>query len=159
MQVRFANSQEAALIYQFIQDKAEFDRSAGAYSGAIGTTVAKIQATIFGDCPFARVLFVENGQGVIGFALYGFKYSSFRGQPSIWLDDLYVNSQMRSKGAGNLLMKKLQHIAQQNNCSHLAWTAHAKNTAGLRFYNRLGAKIIKQEGDRCFLMWDVLKIV
>ncbi len=44
---------------------------------------------------------------VYGFALYGFRYSSFAGQSSIWLDDLYIDREMRSQGAGALLMKRL----------------------------------------------------
>ena len=156
MQIRLAKSEEAAIIYQFIQDKAEFDRSVGAYSGVIQTTVAKIERSLFGDHPFAYVLLAENEPEAIGFALYGFRYSSFAGQPSIWLDDLYVNPDMRNHGAGTLLMNKLQQIAKNNNCSHLAWTADARNIKGLRFYDRLGAKVIEQKGERCFLNWNVL---
>ena len=74
---------------------------------------------------------------------------------SIWLDDLYVDKNMRSKGAGTLLMDKLQQIALNNNCTHLAWTADARNTRGLKFYLRLGAKIIEQKENRCFLQWTL----
>jgi GNAT superfamily N-acetyltransferase len=155
MLVRFANIEEVALIYQFIQDKAEFDRSIGAYSGKVQTTPDKIKQTIFSDRPFAYVLLAENEQDKIGFALYGFRYSSFVGQPSIWLDDLFVKPEMRNSGAGTLLMKKLQQIAQNNNCSHIAWTADARNIQGLKFYQRLGAKISEQKGDRCFFHWSI----
>ena len=153
VKVRTANLDDTTLIYTFIQKKSEFDRSVGAYSGTIQVTEAKIRQTIFGPNPFAHVLFAESSQGVMGFALYGFRYSSFAGQPSIWLDDLYVDENMRSKGAGALLMNQLQHIAQENNCTHLAWTADARNTRGIKFYRRLGAEIIDQKGDRCFFKW------
>ena len=152
--IRFATPDDVSLIYQFIKKKAEFDRSVGAYSGTIQTNEDKIRQTIFSDRPFAYVLLAEIYQNAIGFALYGFRYSSFAGQPSIWLDDLYVKSDMRSKGAGALLMSKLQQIAHENSCTHLAWTADARNTRGLKFYHRLGAKIIEQKGDRCFFQWN-----
>ena len=154
IEIRSANPEDAELIYQFIRDKAEFDRNIGAYSGEIQTTVAKIQQTLFANFPFAYVLLAEKDLA-IGFALYYFRYSSFTGQPSIWLDDLFVNPDMRSHGAGTLLMSKLLEIAKDNNCSHLAWTADARNTRGLKFYNRLGAEIIEQKGNRCFLNWKV----
>ena len=108
MQVRFAKPEEAPLIYQFIQDKAKFDRSFGSCSGIIQTTVERIQTTMFGDRPVAYVLFAEQETDKVGFALYYLRYSSFLGQPSIWLDDLYVNPDMRNCGAGTLLMTKLQ---------------------------------------------------
>ena len=89
----------------------------------------------------------------VGFALYGFRYSSFAGQPSIWLDDLYVNENMRSQGAGTALMVRLVEIAKEHDCTHLAWTADKRNTRGLNFYHQLGAKITKQENNRCFFIW------
>jgi GNAT superfamily N-acetyltransferase len=151
IQVRIANPNDIPVIYTFIRKKSEFDRYVGAYSGTIQTSESKIRQTISGTHPFAYVLLAENSQGIIGFALYGFRYSSFIGQPSIWLDDLYIEEQMRSKGAGALLMLRLQQIAQENNCTHIAWTADARNTRGIKFYQRLGAKIVEQKGDRCFL--------
>lgn len=153
IQIRPAQYSEAALIYQFIRDKAEFDRSIGAYSGTIQTTIAKIQETIFGNCPYASVLLAESEESAIGFALYGFKYSSFVGQPSLWLDDLFVNPDMRNRGAGTLLMNQLQQIARNSKCSHLAWTADTRNLKGLRFYLRLGAEIIEQKEHRVEFFW------
>nr|WP_319422535.1 GNAT family N-acetyltransferase [Pleurocapsa sp. FMAR1] len=158
IKVRFAIPDEASLIYKFIQTKAEFDRGIGAYSGVIETSEDKIRKTIFRNNPFAYVLFAEVEQNTIGFALYGFRYSSFTGQPNIWLDDLYVEQNMRSKGAGSLLMSELQQIAYKNNCTHLAWTADARNTRGLKFYYGLGAEVIEQQGDRCFFQWSLPRI-
>ena len=151
--VRFANPDDVSLIYKFIQKKADFDRFIGAYSGTIQTSEAKIRQTVFSHNPFAYVLLAADERDVIGFALYGFRYSSFAGQPSIWLDDLYIEQNMRSKGAGALLMNKLQQIADENNCTHLAWTADARNIRGLKFYRRLGAEVSEQKGDRCVFKW------
>ena len=153
VRIRSAKPEDAELIYQFIRHKAEFDRNLRGYSGEIKTTVENIRH-LFGDRPFAFVLIAE-AEVAIGFALYYFRYSSFAGVPSIWLDDLFINPDMRNHGAGTLLMNKLLKIAKDNNCSHLAWTADARNIQGLRFYKRLGAEIIEQKGDRYFLNWKV----
>lgn len=66
---------------------------------------------------------------------------------------MYVDENMRSKGAGTLLMDNLKQIASDNNCTHLAWTADARNVRGLKFYQRIGAEIIEQQGDRCVFIW------
>jgi GNAT superfamily N-acetyltransferase len=121
----------------------------------VQTTIEKIQQTILSDRPFAYVLLAEENQNQIGFALYGFRYSSFVGQPSVWLDDLFVKPDNRSRGVGNLLMNKLRQIAQQHNCNHLAWTADARNIRGLSFYQRLGAEIVEQKGDHCLFNWGI----
>jgi GNAT superfamily N-acetyltransferase len=153
MKVRSANPDDVALIFSFIQRKAEFDRSVGAFSGVLQVSKDKIQKTLFGTIPFSYVLLAESSRFEIGFALYGFRYSSFVGQPSIWLDDLYVDEEWRSQGVGAVLMNQLAQIAKENNCTHLAWNADARNTRGLSFYHRLGAEITEQHGNRCFLRW------
>jgi len=153
MRVRIATPDDVSLIFSFIQKKSEFDRNIGAFSGTMQVSEDKIRKTLFGNIPFAYVLFAESSEGEIGFALYGFRYSSFAGQPSIWLDDLYVDEAMRSQGAGAALMAALAQIAQDNACTHLAWTADGRNTHGLSFYHRLGAKITERRGNRCFLTW------
>ena len=53
---------------------------------------------------------------------------------SIWLDDLHVNEDCRSQGVGAALMAQLAHIAQENDCTHIAWNADARNQRGLSFY-------------------------
>lgn len=42
-------------------------------------------------------------------------------------------------------MNHLQRIARENHCTHIAWTADARNTRGLKFYCRLGAEIVQQQ--------------
>lgn len=153
MLIRTAIPDDVSLIFSFIQKKAEFDRNIGAFSGVLQVSEERIQKTLFGTIPFAYVLLAETLGHPVGFALYGFRYSSFAGQPSIWLDDLYVLEKMRSQGAGVALMYYLAQIAKENNCTHLAWTADARNTRGLSFYHRLGAEITEQKGYRCFLRW------
>ncbi|MBD2203943.1 GNAT family N-acetyltransferase [Calothrix sp. FACHB-1219] len=153
MKVRTATPEDVSLIFSFIQKKAEFDRNIGAFSGVLQVSEDKIHKTLFSAIPFAYVLFAEIAQREIGFALYGFRYSSFAGQPSIWLDDLYVDDNMRSQGAGAALMSRLAEIAKQNDCTHIAWNADARNSRGLSFYHQLGAKITEQKGNRCFLIW------
>ncbi|NCJ04934.1 GNAT family N-acetyltransferase [Synechococcales cyanobacterium C] len=153
MQVRTATSNDVDLIFSFIQKKAAFDRQIGAFSGVLQTSEEKIHQTLFGSIAFAHVLFVEMRGQPVGFTLYEFRYSSFVGQPSIWLDDLYVNEDRRSQGAGTALMQDLAQIARKNDCTHLAWTADARNRQGLSFYRRLGAEITDQKAYRCFWMW------
>ena len=153
MKVRAATPDDVSLIFSFIEKKSEFDRKIGAFSGVLQVTEDKLYKTIFGPYPFSYVLLAETSSREIGFALYAFRYSSFAGQPSIWLDDLYVDEQMRSQGAGAALMERLAEIAKENDCTHLAWNADARNTRGLSFYYRLGAEITEQHGNRCFLRW------
>jgi GNAT superfamily N-acetyltransferase len=153
MNVRIAIPEDVPLIFSFIQKKIAFDRAIGAYSGIPSVTEAKLQKTLFGAIPFAHVWFATTPTQDVGFALCHFRYSSFAAQPSLWLDDLFVDEDARSQGAGTALMGHLAQIAQVHDCTHLAWNADAHNTRGLSFYHRLGAKITEQKDHRCFLKW------
>jgi GNAT superfamily N-acetyltransferase len=86
--------------------------------------------------------------------LYYFRYSSFRGRPSIWLDDLYVHPPARRQGVGRLLMGRLAEVAAATDCTHMAWVASASNTTGMGFYRRLGATVVHQAGDAVTLQID-----
>ncbi|MCP2726878.1 GNAT family N-acetyltransferase [Limnofasciculus baicalensis] len=153
MIIRSATANDVSRILSFIEKKAEFDRNIGAFSGILRVSAEKVRKTLFGTIPFSYVLFAEISGHEVGFALYGFRYSSFAGQPSIWLDDLYVDEEMRSQGVGVALMVHLAQIAKENDCTHLAWNADARNSRGLSFYQRLGAEITEKNGNRCFLRW------
>jgi GNAT superfamily N-acetyltransferase len=159
MRVREATADDAGEILAFVRAKAEFDRELGAFGGELGTTEELIRRHLFGPRPFAFVLLAgEPGRGV-GFALYYFRYSSFRGRPSIWLDDLYVHPPARRQGAGHLLMGRLAEVATTADCTHIAWVASASNAIGMGFYRRLGATIVHQDGDAVTLQIDPAKLL
>ena len=145
--IRDAVPEDISSIFELIQKKAEFDRQMGSFSGILKATPQKLSETLFGEIPFAKVLLVENLKQPVGFALYYFRYSSFAAQPSLWLDDLYVESGMRHQGIGSALMGKLAAIAKQYHCTHLAWNAIQTNKIGVNFYRKMGAKLVTQESD------------
>lgn len=151
--VRPAGPNEVPLVLSFIKKKAAFDRQMGSFSGTLQTSEEKIRKTILGPQSFAYFLMAELAGQPIGFALYYFRYSSFAGQPNIWLDNLYVDEEVRSQGAGAALMEVLAQVAKENHCTHITWTADARNTRGLTFYQRLGAMITEQQGNVCVLTW------
>lgn len=142
--VRAADEADAPTLLAFLHRKAAFDRETGGSDGALATSEDAIRATLFGATPYAWSLIAEQSDVVVGFALYYFRYSSFRGQPSLWLDDLYVLEAARSRGTGAALMAELVSVAKRHGCSHLGWTAAVRNSRGIAFYERLGARIAER---------------
>lgn len=148
MQVREATVEDAATVLGFIRAKAQFDRELGAFSGEIANTEERIGRHLFGPRPAAFVLLaVDAGGEAVGFALSYFRYSSFRGRPSVWLDDLFVDPGARRRGVGELLMRRLAEVAVEADCSHMSWVASGSNGVGMGFYRKLGAVVVSQSGD------------
>jgi GNAT superfamily N-acetyltransferase len=144
--VRSAEPRDVDTVLGFIGKKADFDRDVGAFSGEIRVTAASLHTALFGESPLAAALLCEDDGAVVGFAFYYFRFSSFAGKPSVWLDDLYVDASERRRGAGGAIMARLAEIADRRDCTHLAWTADERNAAGMTFYRKLGATIVDQRG-------------
>lgn len=98
-----------------------------AFTGTLQTSEKDIRETLFGDFPFDRVLLAESNKIAVAFALYYFRYSSFKGRPHLWLDDSLVNHEVRSQGTGLAMMSRLAQIAKSHRCTHIGWTASCNN--------------------------------
>ena len=86
-------------------------------------------------------LTAENSQLItpVGFALYFYNYSTWRGHTGIYLEDLFVRPQHRGLGVGKALLSKVAAIAVAESCPRLEWAVLNWNTPAIDFYNSLGA--------------------
>ena len=147
---------DARLILDFIQKKAEFDGNMKGTVCRVTNSVDKIERSLFGRNSLAKAILAKNcDKEVIGFALYHIRYSSFSGHPSIWLDDLYVDGSKRSMGFGLRMMDALREKAAEIDASHIAWNAISTNTRGLNFYNRIGALVDRVDNEILYYRLDI----
>jgi GNAT superfamily N-acetyltransferase len=145
--VRTATVADLETLMSFIRKKEAFDRDIGSFSGELRASTDILRDTMFGAQAKASALFLEQpGAGVSGFALYYFRFSSFAGRPSLWLDDLFVEPSERGRGGGRQLMRAVVEAAQQARCTHLGWTADERNSKGVAFYRAIGAAPVGQNG-------------
>ena len=75
----------------------------------------------------------------VGFALFFHNYSTFLGQPGIWLEDLFVLPERRGQGIGKALLINLVRIAHERKCGRVEWSVLDWNEPSLQFYKSLGA--------------------
>lgn len=136
--IRNANQQDISLIMELLSLKAQFDGS----RESLKATPQQLELDLFGEKPLAFVLLAEVDGNAIGFATYHFNYSTFLAKPGIWLDDLYIKAEYRSLLIGEKLMLRLRQIAQEKGCGRIDWTVAIHNEGGIKFYQRIGAKII-----------------
>jgi len=77
----------------------------------------------------------------MGLALYFFNFSTWRGRPGLYLEDIYVKPQHRSLGVGKAFFGQLGKIAREKNCARLDWAVLKWNQPAIDFYEkRIGAK-------------------
>jgi GNAT superfamily N-acetyltransferase len=86
----------------------------------------------------------------VGFALAFPTFSTFRGQPGLYLEDLYVKPEHRGKGIGKALLARLARLARDRGFGRLEWSVLDWNEPSIGFYRSLGARPLDQ--------WTVYRI-
>jgi GNAT superfamily N-acetyltransferase len=95
---------------------------------------------VFGPNAKAHALIAYYDDSPAGFALYYYTFSTFQGLPGLYLEDLYVNTEMRGKGIGQALLHRLAQIAKCEGCWRIEWAVLHWNESAIGFYKKLGAK-------------------
>ena len=133
--LRNARIEDAGEIAALIHELAVFEKM----EDVCEVTAEDIQAQLFGPIPRAHVVLACQDAAVAGFALYFFNFSTFRGRPGLYLEDLFVRPDFRRLGIGKLLLKKLAEIAVAQDCRRMEWTVLDWNENAKVFYRQLGA--------------------
>lgn len=133
--LRPATIDDVPLILEFIRALAEYERMLD----DVVATEDMLRETLFGARPAAEVILCFEGELPAGFALFFHNYSTFRGRPGIYLEDLYVRPEFRGRGYGKLLLTTLARLCKERNCARLEWSVLDWNTPSIDFYKSLGA--------------------
>ncbi|MCH8814837.1 MAG: GNAT family N-acetyltransferase [Chloroflexi bacterium] len=83
-------------------------------------------------------LLAEIDGAAVGYALFFETYSTFRGQPKLYLEDIFVDPGHRSTGAGFALFSAVAREAVRRDCAALEWAVLDWNRLALDFYEKLG---------------------
>jgi diamine N-acetyltransferase len=78
-----------------------------------------------------------------GFALWFLNFSTWEGQPGIYLEDLFVRPVYRGHGIGKALLKHLAALAVQEGWTRFVWQVLDWNTPAIEFYEAHGARIMR----------------
>ncbi len=130
-----ANERDVPIILDFIRKLAEYEK----LSHLVIATEANIREHVFGTNPVAEVLLAYWDGVPVGLALYFRNFSTFLGQPGIYLEDLFVEPEHRGKGIGKALLARLAKIAVERGYGRLEWAVLDWNTPSIEFYRSLGA--------------------
>jgi GNAT superfamily N-acetyltransferase len=98
----------------------------------------------WGASPRFHALIADWNEKPAGLALYFFNYSTWVSRYGLYLEDLYVDSEHRSKGVAKALMSHLARIAQDHGCGRFQWLVHCRNERALALYNSLGAESVEE---------------
>lgn len=144
--IRKAEVSDIPAIIQMINELAEFEK----LLHLVKTTKADLKKALFSENKFVEVLLAEYEGKIAGQALFFKNFSTFIGKPGIYLEDLYVKPEFRSKGIGKALLKKIIGLAKEREYGRVEWCVIDWNKPAIDFYNSIGAKVLKE--------WNIFRL-
>jgi GNAT superfamily N-acetyltransferase len=140
LNIRQATIADVPLILQFIRDLAEYEKEP---QSAVATA-EDLKRDGFSHHPKFRVVIAEWSGQPAGFAFFFYHYSTWRGKPTLFLEDLFVLPRFRKLGIGKALLVYLARLAVEENCARFEWQVLDWNTPSIEFYKSLGAVVMSE---------------
>ena len=134
--IRPARPGEEGLVLSFIMKLAEYEKLAH----EVTASADDLREGLFGREPRCHChLAFWNGEPA-GFALWFYNFSTFAGKAGIYLEDLFVEPQLRGKGIGKALLKTLARRCVEEGLPRLQWWVLDWNEPSIAVYRSLGAR-------------------
>jgi len=139
LKLYFAEQGDSSIILQLIIELAQYEKM----ENEVTATVDDIKNVLFNQ-KVGKTLLAEYNHEVVGFALYFYSISTFKGKAGIYLEDFYVKPEYRGKGIGTALITSLGKIAKEESCGRVEWSCLDWNTPSIGYYKKLGGEIIQE---------------
>jgi GNAT superfamily N-acetyltransferase len=134
--IREARPEDCEVLAGLIRDLAIYEK----LEHEAKATADDLRRHLFGQRPYAQALIAEVEGQASGFALYFSNFSTFKGKPGIYLEDLFVKPEHRGQGIGKALLARLAKIALERDCGRFEWAVLDWNASSIAFYQSLGAR-------------------
>ena len=136
--LRPAEPRDVPAIVGLIRELAHFER----LTHLLQVTPESLHPHLFGPRPVVESFVGEVGGEVVAFALFYTNFSTFLGQPGLYLEDLYVQPAHRGAGLGRALLERLGALAVERDCGRFEWSVLDWNENAIRFYEKMGASVL-----------------
>jgi GNAT superfamily N-acetyltransferase len=151
LSIRPARPGDAALVFAFVRELAEYEK----LSHEVAASEALIDAALFGAQPRVFCDIAEWDGAPVGNALWFLNFSTFTGRSGIYLEDLFVRPAFRGRGIGKALMVHLAQRCVAEGWTRFEWAVLDWNTPSIEFYKSIGAQL-KDEWTICRVSGDAL---
>jgi GNAT superfamily N-acetyltransferase len=141
VRVRAAEPADVPVLLELVHELAVYERE----PDAVEATEDMLAAALFGagpsgTGPVASCSVALDGEGaVVGFALWYVTFSTWKGLPGLWLEDLFVRPSARGTGLGRALLQELARVCVARGYARFEWWVLDWNAPAIGFYRALGA--------------------
>jgi GNAT superfamily N-acetyltransferase len=133
--LRMATVEDVPTILGFIRALAAYEH----LEDEVLATDADLHQSLFGSPARAEALLAEIDGKPVGFAVWFYNFSTFRGRHGLFLEDIFVDPAHRGAGIGRAIFRFLAQRAIAQGCARMDWDVLNWNSTAIRFYRSLGA--------------------
>jgi GNAT superfamily N-acetyltransferase len=158
--IRPATPADIPVILHFIRSLALYERE----PDAVEATEADLLRDGFGAHPRFECLIAEESREdrdrqpgdareqpqPVGFALYFYNYSTWRGRAGVHLEDLFVVPEFRGRGIGKELLARVAARAVEQGFDRLRWDVLEWNQPAIDFYRSIGGRFLSE--------WQIMRL-
>jgi len=134
IQLRFAIAEDCPRLLELIHELAEYEKM----PEEVTVTLAEFAAAGFGAQPVWKAFVAECEKGIIGFALFYTRYSTWKGC-RLYLEDFIVTEAYRGQGVGKLIFERVMQEAKEKNYNGMTWQVLDWNAPAIHFYDKYSA--------------------
>jgi GNAT superfamily N-acetyltransferase len=107
---------------------------------AVEATAEGLRAHLFAEAPRVFAHVAELDGRIVGTAVWFLNFSTWTGRHGLYLEDLFVDPDVRGGGIARGLMRALAAEAVSRGCARFEWAVLDWNELAKGFYRRLGAR-------------------
>src|ERR1700722_862980 len=133
--IRPAVENDVEELVELIHDLAEFERS----PGSVEIRPDDLRDALFGASPTVFAHVADESGRLVGMAIWFRNFSTWTGRNGIYLEDLYVRPEARTRGIGRALVAELASIPRRSGYARVEWSVLDWNEPAIGFYRSLGA--------------------
>lgn len=135
--IRNAVREDMSSVLQLIKELAVFEKE----PDAVEVTLEELVVAGFGEPKQFDCFVAEVENRIVGMALVYFRFSTWKGR-TVHLEDLIVTEEMRGKGVGQALYRRVLEYGIEKGVKRVNWVVLDWNKPAIEFYERSGATIL-----------------
>ena len=140
MLIRRAQPGDEADITAMIYELATFERAVDQCT----VTETHMRTALFGQEPTAYAHVAEVDGQIAAGAVWYLSFSTWDGQPGIYLEDLFVRPAFRRRGLARAMMRELASECVAKGYTRLTWAVLDWNVDAIALYDGVGAKPLSE---------------
>ena len=144
MKIREGTKSDLSRALELIRELAEFEHA----PDEVTNTVEAMERDGFGPDPLFGFYVAEEKTGIVGLALYYYRYSTWKGR-RMYLEDIIVTESHRGQGIGKALFDQVIRKGIEMNCSGMVWQVLDWNEPAIQFYREVYGADLDGEWINC----------